>query len=680
MDDKTSYEALVQRLNELEYAYAERKQMEEALREREQSYRTLSEKSLAGIYVVQDGVFRSVNANAASYAGYAREELIGKKSDSIVHPEDRLRVKRNAREMLSGIRTAPHDFRIVTKQGKIRWIMETVTAISFHGKPAILGNAMDITERKRAEAMIQESENLYRTIFENTGTATIIIEEDTTVSLVNTEFEKLSGYIKEEWEGKRSWTEFAVKEDVDRMKEYHYIRRTNPDAAPRNYEFGFIDSWGRVRDVFLTVALIPGTRKSVASIADITERKRAEEMLQESGTLYRTIFENTGTATIIIEEDTRISLVNTEFEKLSGYIKEEWEGKRSWTEFVVKEDVDRMKEYHNVRRIDPNAAPRNYEFGFIDSWGRVRDVFLTVALIPGTRKSVASFADMTERKQALRKLRESENWYRTIFETTGTATIIIEEDTTVSLVNTEFEKLSGYKKEEWEGKRSWTEIIAKKDVERMKEYHCLRRINPNAAPRNYEFSLIDRAGNDKEILLTISMIPGTTKSVASLLDITERKLAEEEVKEREREVHVKSHNLEEVNTALKVLLKRREEDKNELEEKVLLNVRELAMPYVEKLKKGGLSDGQKTYLSILEKSLNDIISPFIHTMTIKYSKLTPREIQVANLVKEGKTSKEIGELMNMSLRAVDFHRGNIRGKLGLKSKKGNLQSFLLSHS
>jgi PAS domain S-box-containing protein len=555
MDDKTSYEALVQRIKEFEYACAEREQIEEALREREQSYRTLSEKSLAGIYVVQDGVFRSVNANAASYAGYSREELIGKKSDSIVHPEDRLRVKRNAREMLSGIRTAPHDFRIVTKQGKIRWIMETVTAISFHGKPAILGNAMDITERKRAEEMLQESENLYRTIFENTGTATIIIEEDTTISLVNTEFEKLSGYKKEEWEGKRSWTEFVVKEDVDRMKEYHYMRRTNPDATPRNYEFGFIDSWGRVRDVFLTVALIPGTRKSVAS-----------------------------------------------------------------------------------------------------------------------------FADMTERKQALRKLRESENWYRTIFETTGTATIIIEEDTTISLVNTEFEKLSGYKKQEWEGKRSWTEIIAKKDVERMKEYHYLRRINPNAAPRNYEFSLIDRMGNDREILLTISMIPGTTKSVASLLDISERKRAEEEVKKREGEVQVKSHNLEEVNTALKVLLKRREEDKNELEEKVLLNVRELAMPYVEKLKKSGLSNGQNTYLSILEKSLNDIISPFIHSMTIKYSKLTPREIQVANLVKEGKTSKEIGELMNMSPRAVDFHRGNIRSKLGLKSKKGNLQSFLLSHS
>ncbi|MBN2515452.1 MAG: PAS domain S-box protein, partial [Deltaproteobacteria bacterium] len=180
MDDKTSYEALVQRIRELEYACAERKQIEEALREREQSYRTLSEKSLAGIYVVQGGVFRSVNANAASYTGYTREELIGKKSDSIVHFEDRLRVKRNAREMLSGTRTAPHDFRITTKQGKTKWIMEMVTSISFNGKPAILGNSMDITERKRVEEMLQESENLYRTIFENTGTATIIIEEDTT--------------------------------------------------------------------------------------------------------------------------------------------------------------------------------------------------------------------------------------------------------------------------------------------------------------------------------------------------------------------------------------------------------------------------------------------------------------------------------------------------------------------
>jgi len=555
MTDHVSYEELKSKVRELEDSLSTSKRVENALRESEQLSRTLSEKSLAGIYVVQNGTFRFVNANIARYAGNTPQGMVGMKADSVVHPEDRPRVKRSAREMLSGRRTSPHDFRIITTQGQVRWVMESVTSISFGGKPAILGNTMDITERKRAEEMLQESENLYRTIFETTGTATIIIENDTTVSLVN-----------------------------------------------------------------------------------------------------------------------------EEFAKLSGYSKEDWEGRKSWLEFVVPEDQERMRCYHQARRDDPGAAPRNYEFGFVDSWGRVREVFLTVAMIPGTKKSVASFYDVTERKQALRKVRESENWYRTIFETTGTATIIIEEDTSMSLVNSEFTSLSGASKEYCEGGVSWTKFIVKEDIPRMLQYHELRRVDPNSAPRNYEFGFIDTEGNRKDMMITISIIPGTKKSVASLLDITDRKQAEDQVKKREQEVQVKSRNLEEVNTALNVLLRRREEDKNELEEKVFLNVRELAIPYIEKLKKSRLNDNQLTYLTILEKSLSDIISPFMHNMTVKYSKLTPTEIQVATLIKQGKTSKEISNLMNLSTRAVDFHRGNIRNKVGLKNTHANLRSFLLTHS
>ena len=134
--------------------------------------------------------------------------------------------------------------------------------------------------------------------------------------------------------------------------------------------------------------------------------------------------------------------------------------------------------------------------------------------------------DAVEKKRAVGALRESENEYRTIFETTGTATVIIEEDTTLSLVNTQFEELFGYSREEVEGKKSWTEFIVDEDLERMKEYHRLRRIDPNAAPTNYEFKLVDKAGNIKTIFLSVSMIPGTGKSIASLLDLTEHKRAE----------------------------------------------------------------------------------------------------------------------------------------------------------
>jgi PAS domain S-box-containing protein len=122
-----------------------------ALLDSEKLYRTLAEKSFAGVYVVQNGEFRFINDNAASFAGYSPDDLIGKKSDTIVHPEDRYVVKENARKMLRGERNAPYEFRILGKQKQIRWIMETVTSITFDGKPAILGNSMDITEQKQAQ-------------------------------------------------------------------------------------------------------------------------------------------------------------------------------------------------------------------------------------------------------------------------------------------------------------------------------------------------------------------------------------------------------------------------------------------------------------------------------------------------------------------------------------------------
>ena len=128
--------------------------------------------------------------------------------------------------------------------------------------------------------------------------------------------------------------------------------------------------------------------------------------LRESEDKYRTIFETTGTATIIIEEDTTISLANKEFEKLSGYSKEEVEGKKSWTDFVAhKDDLDRMMAYHTARRIDPNRAPRNYEYKFIDKHGTVKEVFATLAVIPGTKKSVGSFLDITRAKELEHLLR-----------------------------------------------------------------------------------------------------------------------------------------------------------------------------------------------------------------------------------------------------------------------------------
>lgn len=125
------------------------------------------------------------------------------------------------------------------------------------------------------------TEVLYRTIFENTGTATIIGDDDTTIHLANAEFQNLCGYGKDELEGKKKWTDFIVQEDLAMMLQYHRLRRVNPQAAPKHYELRFIGRSGDVRNMYITVDLIPGTQKSVLSFMDITELKRAEREVRK---------------------------------------------------------------------------------------------------------------------------------------------------------------------------------------------------------------------------------------------------------------------------------------------------------------------------------------------------------------------------------------------------------------
>jgi DNA-binding NarL/FixJ family response regulator len=126
------------------------------------------------------------------------------------------------------------------------------------------------------------------------------------------------------------------------------------------------------------------------------------------------------------------------------------------------------------------------------------------------------------------------------------------------------------------------------------------------------------------------------------------------------------------------LLTQRDKARRDLEERVLSNVKELVVPYADKLKKNGLDMEQMTYLRILQSNLNDIVSPFVHQLSLKYSALTPTEIQVAQLIREGKTAREIGALLNSSKKTIESHRQSIRTKLGTKDTKANLRSYLLS--
>ena len=168
--------------------------------------------------------------------------------------------------------------------------------------------------------------------------------------------------------------------------------------------------------------------------------------------------------------------------------------------------------------------------------------------------------------------------------------------------------------------------------------------------------------------------------IVSHEDITALKLAEEALKRHEKELEDQKQKLEDTNIALKVLLDRRSVDRKDFEQQVLANIKETVFPFIQKLKNTPLKSKEKALVEMIDANLNQIISPFLQKMAALEIFLTPQEMQVASLVKEGKTSKEIADVMTISEATVHFHRKNLRTKLGLKKKQTNLRTYLLSLS
>jgi PAS domain S-box-containing protein len=272
----------------------------------------------------------------------------------------------------------------------------------------------------------------------------------------------------------------------------------------------------------------------------------------------------------------------------------------------------------------------------------------------------------------------------------------------ITFMNPEAERLLGWTAVELADKNAHDIIHChKRDGAPLSLEQCpMRNVIETGQPYYSTDDLFTRKdGTTFPISVLTSPIMDNGKIVASVTafrDITELKneedalrkaheKLEEKVKERtidlaklNEELENKSRNLEEVNTALKVLLRQREEDKNELEERVLSNVKELVLPSLEMLKKCPLDSKGESYLNLVESTLLQIISPFSVRLSSKYYSLTHTEIEVANLIREGKTTKELAELFHITKDTIDAHRKNIRKKLGLRKTKTNLRSYLLS--
>jgi PAS domain S-box-containing protein len=247
----------------------------------------------------------------------------------------------------------------------------------------------------------------------------------------------------------------------------------------------------------------------------------------------------------------------------------------------------------------------------------------------------------------------------------------------LTYVNDSFLKLWGYSDEK--------EVFGKPVATFWQTEEKVNEIaNALRAEGNWRGQLVAKTkdGSPKDVQLLATMVVGKNgKSVCmmgSLIDVNECRRLEERLKEREATLEARSTELEEVNSALTVLLKKRDLDKIELAKQVSLNVKELVIPYLSELKKK-LSDTKEiAYLDILESNLNDIVSQFAHKLLLRYSTLTATELRIAHFVKHGKSSKEMAELFNVSERTIESHRQKIRLKIGIKNNKANLRSQLMS--
>ncbi|MEA3488851.1 MAG: PAS domain S-box protein [Candidatus Omnitrophota bacterium] len=293
----------------------------EELRQSEEKYRLIAENTSDLVAIMTfKGTYTYISPSHR-HLGYAPEDLLGKNGLNMIHPEDKKRFLPLLKQYLalSSVKmmrkkvkdlSEKVEYSFPDKSGKWHMMEATVNLVkSVTGTGyEILIISRDITGRKLVEKALKESEAMYRTIFENTGTATVLIEEDMKISMVNAELEELTGYPRKEIEGRKSVLDFVDSEYTDRVKENHRLREIAPEAVPRNYEIKIRNRKGDVRDVYLTVAMIPGTTRSIAALLDITELKRSEEQLKRQ----KELLDNTNKA---LEHKLE------ELEKAAGHIK-----------------------------------------------------------------------------------------------------------------------------------------------------------------------------------------------------------------------------------------------------------------------------------------------------------------------------------------------------------------------
>ncbi len=386
----------------------ERKRVEEELKEIFDCFEKLVKESFDGIVIMENGVVVEANGTFESLYGYKSTELIGMKAIDFIAPESRDLVRDN---IMSGYDKS-YEAIVLRKDGAKFQVEACGTAVTRNGRPARLTAMRDITERKRAEEALLESEEKWRSMIENTPDYILIVDSNGTIKDIN---RVMPGFIKKEVIGKTIYDYLPVEFQVKNRKLFKQVfksgqtksleaRGTGPNDTISWYETRIIPV---IKDSQVTLAILVTT--------DITERKKVEEDLKESEAKYSALVERANEG-IAIAHNERIVFSNEALALMTGYSLSELKGK-AFMELMTLESAEySVGLYRN--RVSGETVPSHYQVTGLCKDGTTKEVEISAGTIPylGDTASIAIIRDITERKKSEKALHEAQQQLQSVVE------------------------------------------------------------------------------------------------------------------------------------------------------------------------------------------------------------------------------------------------------------------------
>ncbi len=334
-----------------------RGKIRQSLHEDRIPYHDLFEKVAIGILIAdihsQDLLY--ANPAVCHMLGYSKPEL-KKMNIRDIHPKESIKeVLREFKSQAQAETLTAFDIPLLKKDGTVIYTNVTTTNVKIKNRSCNVGFFIDVTEKKKSEEALDKIEKKYKAIFESTGTAAIIVDEDTIIINANKECENVTGYSASYLVGK-SWTNFAMKEDLETMLYHHKQRRKDPESSPKRYDVRLINAKGEIRDTVLNIEMIPGTKKSVVSMLDVTEHKKRETKLKESEKRYRSLVTNLPVGIFRSTPQGKIVSANPAMAKIYGYDSE--------GEVVEVSAVDFYSQYVDRKKMLDELEKKDFLLGY----------------------------------------------------------------------------------------------------------------------------------------------------------------------------------------------------------------------------------------------------------------------------------------------------------------------------